>query len=278
MMADRFIDQLNELTDPATGDWLVIEDVSAGETKKIHPGTATFRDVQTSPTDTTAGRLMAVGAGGLLGVTNLGAADDYNAALNVSRMVAHNTSASTPANAPVAAGVAGVQVMSSASRGAQLAIASQNSVSLGNRAWIRGKDTTWANWSELYHTNNLLGTVSQSGGVPTGAVMEAGSNSNGRFTRFANGWQICTRTFTGIDITTSEAGLFRSASFTWTFPAAFIDRPEGLTGTIFNYAAGLSVHLAGGAAGNSNAIRAYGTASSSGRDIVVTAIGRWANL
>jgi hypothetical protein len=40
---------------------------------------------------------------------------------------------------------------------------------------------------------NLIGTVSQSGGIPTGAVIESGSNSNGEYVRFADGTQICTR-------------------------------------------------------------------------------------
>jgi hypothetical protein len=38
---------------------------------------------------------------------------------------------------------------------------------------------------------NLLGTVAQSGGTPTGAVIERGSNANGDYVRFADGTQIC---------------------------------------------------------------------------------------
>ena len=50
-----------------------------------------------------------------------------------------------------------------------------------------------ANWSGLYSRNNILGTVSQSGGVPTGAVIEHDSNANGEYVRFADGTQICYR-------------------------------------------------------------------------------------
>ncbi|MGZ0372300.1 gp53-like domain-containing protein, partial [Citrobacter freundii] len=32
---------------------------------------------------------------------------------------------------------------------------------------------------------DVVGTVSQSGGVPTGAIIERGSNSNGEYTKFA---------------------------------------------------------------------------------------------
>ena len=36
-----------------------------------------------------------------------------------------------------------------------------------------------------------VGTVSQSGGVPTGAIIQRGSNANGEFVRYADGTQIC---------------------------------------------------------------------------------------
>ena len=39
----------------------------------------------------------------------------------------------------------------------------------------------------LYGKGNVLGTVSQSGGVPTGAIMESGSNANGDFVLYADG-------------------------------------------------------------------------------------------
>lgn|GEM_PF-1262624 len=45
--------------------------------------------------------------------------------------------------------------------------------------------------SRVFHTGNILGTVSQSGGVPTGAIIERGSNANGEYVRYADGTQIC---------------------------------------------------------------------------------------
>ena len=45
--------------------------------------------------------------------------------------------------------------------------------------------------SQVFSRNNILGTVSQTSGVPTGAVIERGSNANGEFVRFADGTQIC---------------------------------------------------------------------------------------
>lgn len=58
----------------------------------------------------------------------------------------------------------------------------------------------------------IVGTVSQSGGVPTGAIIEQGGNANGFYVRFADGTQICWHTF----ITSS------SADSTWTFPIVFL--------------------------------------------------------
>jgi len=42
-----------------------------------------------------------------------------------------------------------------------------------------------------YHPGNILGIVSQSGGTPTGALMEHGRNANGEYWRYAGGLLIC---------------------------------------------------------------------------------------
>jgi hypothetical protein len=44
---------------------------------------------------------------------------------------------------------------------------------------------------KAFRRGNVLGTVSQSSGVPTGAIIERGSNANGEYVRFADGTQIC---------------------------------------------------------------------------------------
>jgi len=64
-----------------------------------------------------------------------------------------------------------------------------------------------------YRQGNILGTVSQAAGAPTGAVVERGSNANGEYVRFADGTQICTRTV-NLDFTTV-------ASYAFPHPAAF---------------------------------------------------------
>jgi hypothetical protein len=52
------------------------------------------------------------------------------------------------------------------------------------------------NPAKLFRRDNILGTVSQSAGVPTGAIIERGSNANGEFVKYADGTMICTRSIT----------------------------------------------------------------------------------
>jgi hypothetical protein len=66
-----------------------------------------------------------------------------------------------------------------------------------------------------YLKSTILGTVSQSAGVPAGAIIERGSNANGEYVRFADGTQICWSTGIG---STTAAGPQECG---WTFPVAF---------------------------------------------------------
>lgn len=82
-----------------------------------------------------------------------------------------------------------------------------------------------------YGPGNLLGSVGLSGGTPTGAVIERGSNTNGDFVRLADGTQICTHTLPlgFFDATRIEA--------TWTFPAGFAAAAGLYLGGTFDVAA-----------------------------------------
>ncbi|UBB15409.1 hypothetical protein [Comamonas odontotermitis] len=72
----------------------------------------------------------------------------------------------------------------------------------------------------------ILGTVSQSGGVPTGAIVQRGSNANGEFVRFADGTMICQHSFTeSLNLNTQASG-FYFATQGWTFPATFAVAPQ----------------------------------------------------
>ena len=80
---------------------------------------------------------------------------------------------------------------------------------------------TWGRWYRQYSEYNILGTVSQSGGVPTGAVIERGSNANGEYVKFADGTQICLHGGVIGGVWGTSIELDRS----WTFPAAFSTAP-----------------------------------------------------
>ncbi|MCP1474741.1 hypothetical protein ABIA54_001169 [Pseudomonas sp. EB276 TE3739] len=64
----------------------------------------------------------------------------------------------------------------------------------------------------------LVGSVSQDKGVPTGAVIERGANTNGEYVKFADGTLICTLY--------GRAGIaFNNPSnmgFNWTYPMSFV--------------------------------------------------------
>ncbi|MCG7630537.1 hypothetical protein MHM88_22275 [Epibacterium sp. MM17-32] len=83
--------------------------------------------------------------------------------------------------------------------------------------------SAWSPWSKVYSQASLLGTVSESGGTPTGAVIERGSNANGEYVRFADGTQICiSPDFTNLDVTETTGALYRTAApISWTPPAGF---------------------------------------------------------
>ncbi|MFP7675559.1 DUF2793 domain-containing protein [Marivita sp. S0852] len=84
-----------------------------------------------------------------------------------------------------------------------------------------------------YLKGTILNTVTQDGnGVPTGGVIERGSNGDGDYVRFADGTQICTSGDIPTGGITNPAGaLFQSDHLAWTFPAPFAPgMPPILTG------------------------------------------------
>ncbi|RRV38613.1 phage tail protein [Stutzerimonas stutzeri] len=78
---------------------------------------------------------------------------------------------------------------------------------------------------EFYKRSNILGTVSQSGGVPTGAIIERGSNANGEYVRFADGTQICWLVVEETLAVTAAYGASKYGSRGWVFPAGFSAQP-----------------------------------------------------
>lgn len=119
-----------------------------------------------------------------------------------------------------------------------------------------------------------VGTVSQSSGIPTGAIIERGSNANGEFVRFADGTQICT--FIGPNI--AAASNQQNANYTWTFPAVFFGAPNAYAVTNPNTSTDLYgmtfVELATSSTNRRFNFR-NGAAAQTFQSPQYTAIGRW---
>ncbi|WP_198554889.1 phage tail protein [Pseudomonas monteilii] len=62
---------------------------------------------------------------------------------------------------------------------------------------------------------DIVGPVSQSGGTPTGAIIERGSNANGQYTKYADGSMACWQV---LELSYSSGSMLLA---TWTFPAPF---------------------------------------------------------
>jgi len=83
-----------------------------------------------------------------------------------------------------------------------------------------------------YNQGNILGTVSQSAGIPTGAVIERGSNDDGEYVKFADGTLICACTSSTSYITdTALSAVFYNNGAIFTYPCSFIDVPVGTNAT-----------------------------------------------
>lgn len=76
-----------------------------------------------------------------------------------------------------------------------------------------------------YGKNNIVGAVSQSGGVPTGAIIEKGANANGDFVKFADGTLLCRTARSGTEnFNATAVSGFPEINFDLPLPAAFSGR------------------------------------------------------
>jgi hypothetical protein len=231
-------------------------------------GTLQGTAVQATATDVTANRLMRVGAFGL-GAAAVIVNTDWNL-IDVTGFY-RTTAAATP-NLPTA--VSGWHVMhmlSDATTATQLAMRAG-----GDEVRFRRKTAgTWAPWVAIYNAGNLIGTVSQAGGVPTGAVLERGTGANGEYTRFADGTLICYRTNLSVtNASTASGSLFKSsAAVTWTFPSPFSVAPAV---NVDCQSAGCWATMAGTPTTTSVALEAMsGVTQAAALTLRAMAVGRW---
>lgn len=79
-----------------------------------------------------------------------------------------------------------------------------------------------------YKKSNIVGVVSQTSGIPTGAIIERNSNSNGDYTKYADGTLVCTFKYdaSSMAVTSPIGSLFQAGQeATWTYPHAFAGVP-----------------------------------------------------
>lgn len=152
---------------------------------------------------------------------------------------------------------------------------SSNAPGAGADEFMRRRSAggTWGAWRLVYNSGSLVGTVSQSGGVPTGRSFEPGINANGWYIRVADGTQICQQTLAltgGGDPTITAA---------WTFPAAFAATPAILASLLVAPAAGTRERSywqsTGTTALNIKCSMNANWPASTSESHLITAIGRW---
>lgn len=121
---------------------------------------------------------------------------------------------------------------------------------------------------------SIVGSVSEAGGSPTGAIIERGSNANGEFVRLADGTQICigTPVMPATGPTTANGAVFLGPLTQWTFPASFASAPY------VNQSSGNSGRIAGSANPNTSGVNLRewsGVSSATAVAMTGCAIGRW---
>ncbi|WP_375687109.1 DUF2793 domain-containing protein [Pseudooceanicola sp. LIPI14-2-Ac024] len=190
-------------------------------------GHATGAAVQANATDGTTGRLLRAGAFGLgtEGWTETGGTWAL-ADLERTQFSTH-AAASAPSDAPAGTDGAALTIAGwEAGRSNFQLWADMEAADTAVYVRIRNDNAAFNPWSRLVHLGNLLGTVSESAGLPTGAVIERGSNANGEYLRLADGTQICTTDTLDVSACdTADGALYVSATATWTLPASFAAAP-----------------------------------------------------
>ncbi|NKW91441.1 DUF2793 domain-containing protein [Rhodobacteraceae bacterium R_SAG9] len=130
-----------------------------------------------------------------------------------------------------------------------------------------------------YSRGNVLGEVSQSGGLPTGALVERGDGPNGQYVRYADGLQICMTKLT------LALNAYNNVTADWDFPKPFAKTPNvnliaPNSGSSFVNCGAAQFGLArqgGGTTSVGLTLTGLVTLSQNAevRDVRVTALGQW---
>ena len=231
-----------------------------------------------SATDTTAGRLVRTGDFGLGGAISLGAADNLDN-IQVSGFYYNGSAANTPGNNYPSYAAGALQVIFRAAHNVvqtYTTFGGTTASTASMRQYVRSRGTDgWTAWDEVLMRDNILGPVSQSAGVPTGAIIERGSNANGEYVRFADGTQICVSPTLTVDVTTAAGAIYGTSDVqNTTLPAAFVST----AGAVASVCAANTENAWGAARPLSTSTvswRAWRTSAVTGQQFRLLAIGRW---
>lgn len=130
--------------------------------------------------------------------------------------------------------------------------------------------------ADLFRRGNVLGTVSQSGGIPSGAMIENGTNANGAYVRFADGTQICWRTAAAGTTSSAAGSLFMSptnASGNWA--AAFVSAPAATAITSGSSGAQCWCGDLATTTSGFSGLRIFSVINTASANVQIIAIGRW---
>jgi len=89
--------------------------------------------------------------------------------------------------------------------------------------------------AQFFSRSNIVGAVSQSGGVPTGAIIESGSNVNGEYVRYADGTLLISiRTARTLGVSTAYGNLYRTSGFNVDLPTQIIPERTTVSGSFYD--------------------------------------------
>jgi hypothetical protein len=135
--------------------------------------------------------------------------------------------------------------------------------------------SAWSGWERLLNQSSITGTVSQSGGIPTGAIMQSSGNANGSYIKFADGTLICC---TNVTLNVG-ASTYYTDSPSMLFPHAFQGVACVVATAVSNYgnaaasAQAISISSSGYTARGYNL---YKDVNAAGTCVVsIIAMGRW---
>lgn len=180
-------------------------------------GTAAYLDAQTSQADSTANRVMLTGGGGIL------AENASFTGIDLDNFTVGQLFYATPSSTNKPSGATGGCVLVKPSSGDTL-VQEWDDV-LNEERYIRTifSDTP-GEWVKQYGSNNIIGTVSESGGVPTGAIFQSiPDTGNGSAVLLADGTAWITRySVSSFNVNVASGSIFTSAEQTLTTPVTLV--------------------------------------------------------